>query len=75
MNIGLREERWADRDNLLSEQLSTQVLLRTALHRAALAWQDRLATVGRLWEDPGVRECYDRRGEYSTNHPLNVSTK
>jgi len=60
LNIGLREERWADRDTLLSEQLSIQ---------------DRLATVGRLWEDPGVRECYDRRAEYSTNHPLNVSTK
>ena len=31
LNIGLREERWADRDTLLSEQLSIQVLHCTAL--------------------------------------------
>jgi len=35
----------------------------------------RLRSVSRLWSDPAVKECYRRRSEYSTNHPLNVSTQ
>jgi len=37
--------------------------------------EDRLSSVGRLWEDSGVQSCYNRRSEYSSTHPLNVSTK
>jgi len=35
----------------------------------------RLGSVSRLWSDPGVQECFRRRSEYSTTHPLNVSTQ
>merc|ERR1719167_1915908 len=37
--------------------------------------ETRLASVSRLWDDPGVKECFRRRSEYSTKYPLNVSTK
>jgi len=35
----------------------------------------RLAAVSRLWSDPGTKECFRRKSEYSTTHPLNVSTQ
>eukprot|EP00092_Neocalanus_flemingeri_P058937 GFUD01070337.1.p1 GENE.GFUD01070337.1~~GFUD01070337.1.p1 ORF type:complete len:369 (+),score=100.18 GFUD01070337.1:290-1396(+) len=35
----------------------------------------RLGCVSRLWSDQGVQDCFRRRGEYSTTHPLNVSTQ
>lgn len=35
----------------------------------------RLTSVSRLWSDPAVKECFRRRSEYSTTHPLNVSTQ
>jgi len=35
----------------------------------------RLRSVSRLWSDLGVQECFRRRSQYSTTHPLNVSTQ
>jgi len=35
----------------------------------------RLEAVRVLWGDPGIKECYARRSEFSTTHPLNVSAK
>jgi len=37
--------------------------------------ENRLSSVSRLWDDSGVQTCYNRRSEYSSTHPLNVSTK
>lgn len=36
---------------------------------------ERLLSVSRLWSDQGIQECFRRRSEYSTTHPLNVSSK
>merc|ERR1711915_843410 len=40
-----------------------------------IAMELRLAAVSRLWSDPGTKECFRRKSEYSTTHPLNVSTQ
>jgi len=37
--------------------------------------EERLAAVRRLWADPGIKSVFNKRSEYSTTHPLNVSTK
>jgi len=37
--------------------------------------ENRLSSVSRLWDDSGVQTCYNRRSEYSSTYPLNVSTK
>jgi len=37
--------------------------------------EDRLSACGRLWNDSGVVLCFNRKSEYSTDHPLEVSTK
>jgi len=55
---------------------------------AASCWEDvralrdtentdtvRLEAVRKLWTEPGIQECYSRRCEFSTFHPLNVSAK
>merc|ERR1712154_183224 len=33
----------------------------------------RLEAVRKLWAESGMKECYSRRSEFSTLHPLNVS--
>jgi len=37
--------------------------------------ENRLSAIRRLWDDPEVKSCFNRRGEYSDTHPLNVSTE
>lgn len=36
--------------------------------------EKRLSATQRLWDDPAIKETYRRRLEYSTHHPINVST-
>jgi len=61
LNIPLEDPaKYRDMEILASTEQSKDVLL---------------SCVSRLWSDPGVRECFRRRSEYSTTHPLNVSTQ
>jgi len=36
---------------------------------------EKLATARILWADNGIQECFTRRSEYETRHPLTTSTK
>jgi len=37
--------------------------------------EKRLSAAQRLWADPAIKTTYKRRLEYSTHHPINVSTR
>lgn len=37
--------------------------------------EKRLSAAQRLWADPAIQTIYKRRSEYSTHHPINVSTR
>jgi len=37
--------------------------------------EKRLSAARRLWADPAIQTTYKRRLEYSTHHPINVSTR